>query len=177
MVNVDRGDGQGYLLASRNVQLPNGEDRLTLIVQDLRIGEYPVEPLSRHCHRIGVFRRITADLEQDGDHWHTHESDDHQRGDDRPAYLQRHVAVRLLGDRVVLAAAEAQQHDDDPALHEEPHQRRERVRVEAPPAVAERGDGSGDRSMQAVHQTRFLRARSVLATGFSAILRMNQGYQ
>ena len=72
-----------------------------------------------------------------------------------------------------------------PSATSEPHERRERVVVEMSAAVAQGRHGGGDRSTQLhgggvyspVVQNTFRSASSVLATGFSAMRRMNHGYQ
>ena len=54
----------------------------------------------------------------------------------------------------------------------------ERIVIQVTSVVSQRRDGGGDRSAQSSdsHST-FLRASSVFATGFSAMRRMNHGYQ
>ena len=89
------------------------------------------------------------------------------------------------GQQHALAGRPAREQPVDAAGDQIPHERCERLVVQVPSAVPHRRHGRGDRSTQShgggVYprraQNTFRSASSVFATGFSAIRRMNHGYQ
>ena len=89
----------------------------------------------------------------------------------------RNAAALVHREQHALAGRPACEQSVDAPGSEGTDEQWERILIQVTPVVSQGRDGGGDRSAQSDSHSTFLRASSVFATGFSAMRRMNHGYQ